>query len=164
MAGKICAADKPVMNCPAEAPSARVTAAACRESWTVAQVVKMTFTAARAMSMTVMSRRTRFSRAVWEMKPTSDRPGSAVPAGPDGETVKVAWAKSTATIPLTVTAMLRPLSRTRRGRREARRRASRRGTGRRAEQAMSRACRRGGRAASARASTVLVRAARTAGM
>ena len=53
--------------------------------------------------MTVMVRRTWFSRAAWEMKPTSARPGLVVTAGPvDRETAKVAWAKSTATMPLTV--------------------------------------------------------------
>ena len=116
--------------------------------------------------MTVIVSRTWFSRAVWEMKPTSARPGLVVTAASCGlgDTARVAWAKSTATMPLTVTAMLRLPSRTRRGRRAARRVASRSGTGRRVEQAVSRAWRRGGRAASARASTVLVRAARRAGM
>ncbi len=52
---------------------------------------------------------------------------------------------------------------TRRGRRAATRNPSSSGTGRRAESAISHAVRRGGRAESASARTVLVRAARTAG-
>src|ERR1022692_1687597 len=94
--------------------------------------MKMMFTAARAASMMVTISRTWFSRAVWEMNPTSDRPGLAAAAAfPD--TSRVAWANRIATIPLTVTAMLRLPSRTRRGLRAASRTASSSGTGRRAE-------------------------------
>ena len=74
-----------------------------------------------------------------------------------------AWAASAATIPLTVIAMLTTPSTTRRGRRAATRSPSSSGTGSRAEIAISQAVRRGGRAESASARTVLVRAARTAG-
>ena len=66
-------------------------------------------------------------------------------------------------MPVTVTKMLIVLSTTRRGRRAATRNPRSRGTGRRAEIAISQGVRRGGRAVSARACTVLVRAARRAG-
>ena len=47
--------------------------------------------AARATSMTVTTRRTRFSRAAAEMKPTSSRPGlTGPPVLPDWETARVA--------------------------------------------------------------------------
>src|SRR5690606_37623150 len=59
--------------------------------------------------------------------------------------------------------MLATASATRRGRRAATRRASSSETGSRAEMAISQPERRGGRAASASASTVLERAARNAG-
>ena len=65
--------------------------------------------------------------------------------------------------PAAVTAMLATLSSTRRGRRAARRSPSSSGTGSRADSAISPARRRGGRAESANARTVLVRAARIAG-
>jgi hypothetical protein len=73
------------------------------------------------------------------------------------------WAASAATIPLTVMAMLTVASTTRRGRRAATRNARSNGTGSRAEIAITHGVRRGGRAESARARTVLVRAARMAG-
>src|SRR5579864_4903784 len=66
-------------------------------------------------------------------------------------------------MPVVVIAMLITLSTTRRGRRAATRSPSSSGTGSRAEIAIAQALRRGGRAESARARTVLVRAARTAG-
>ena len=70
---------------------------------------------------------------------------------------------STATMPVAVTATLITLSTMRRGRRAAMRSPNSSGTGSRAENAMIQALRRGGRAASASAPTVLVRAARMAG-
>jgi hypothetical protein len=48
---------------------------------------------------------------------------------PNWDTVRAAWANSTATIPLTVTAMLSTFSRVRRGRLAASRAASSMGTG-----------------------------------
>ena len=75
-----------------------------------------------------------------------------------------AWAASAATTPLTVIAMLSAASTTRRGRRAATRSPRSSGTGSLAESAITQPLRRGGRAASASARTVLVRAARTAGI
>ena len=113
----------------------------------------MALTAARATRVIVIISSAWLSCAVREPgSPNSSRSLS-----------RAAWAPRAATIPLTVTKMLAMLSTTRRGLRAATRSPRSSGAGSRAEIAMIHAVRRGGRAASARARTVLVRAARTAG-
>ena len=75
----------------------------------------------------------------------------------------VAWNESTATRPVTVTATFAAVSSARRGRRPTSRSPNSTGTGRPAEILTSAPRRRGGRATSLIAATVLVRAARMAG-
>ena len=86
-----------------------------------------------------------------------------VTPGPAGQPVEADRRDSATTRPLVVTAMLNTLSSSRRGRRAARRTPSSSGAGRWVESLITEARRRGVRAASLSAVTVLCRAARITG-
>ncbi len=158
-----CATTSPEPTCETRAPSARMSAEARRASITVAHVVKIALSAARTTSMIVITVSICSSRVTTG----SDRP----PAVSDADAaaavasllLTVAWNESTATMPVTVTAMFAALSSARRGRRATSLSPNSTGTGRPADILISAPRRRGGRATSLIAATVLVRAARMAG-
>src|SRR5260221_4544033 len=105
-AGSSCAADSPAVTCWGVAPSARVSVHEYLASSAVAQVMKIALTAARAMSATVMTSSTLFTRSCYRLS-SVERPLTC-PA-------LWAWMASTATIPVTVMAMLAAASTMRRG-------------------------------------------------
>ncbi len=131
-AGSSCAADSPAVTCWGVAPSARVSVHEYLASSAVAQVMKIALTAARAMSATVMTSSTWFTRSCYGL--SSVESPLTCPA-------LWAWMASTATIPVTVMAMLAAASTMRRVRRAASRSPSSSGTGSRAESAISAALR-----------------------
>ena len=157
-ADSTCADIKPELICSERAPSARISADGRLVSSVVAQAVKIAFRADSVISMMVVT----VSTCSFRLTIGSASP----PTGPPivfALALTVAWKASTVTIPATVTAVLAALSTARRGLRAAIRSPSSTGTGSLLERLISAPWRRGGRAESASALTVLDRAARTAG-
>ncbi len=153
-AGSACAAASPPLTCCGVAPSARASADERRASSTVAQAVNTALSTASETSATVRTSSICSSRLIT---------GSLSPPPLWKRWPARVWKASTATSPVTVTAMLAAPSAARRGRRATSRSPSSSGTGSRLESLISVARRRGRRAPSASALTVLVRAARRAG-
>ena len=105
-AERTCARTSPELTCRALAPSARISAEECRESITVAHVVKRAFSTASVTSMIVMTASICSSRLTTGLESppavSADEPASLASAK--------AWKASTATMPVTVTAMFAALS------------------------------------------------------
>jgi hypothetical protein len=117
---------------------------------TVAQAVKIAFSADSVINMIVITSSICSSRLITGLT----RPPASLPVT---ARLTVAWTASTATMPQTVTAMLVALSRARRGLRAAGRSPNSAGTGSLLDGRISVPWRRGGRAGSASALTVLLR-------
>ena len=123
----------PELTCRVLAPSARISAEERRASSTVAHVVKRAFSTASATSMTVMIASICSSR----LTTGSDSPPAVSADEPDSLASAKAWKASTATMPVTVTAMFAALSSARRGRRATSRSPNSAGIGSRLEIRMS---------------------------
>src|SRR5665213_241561 len=123
----ICATIRPRLTWRARAPRARMTAEARRASSTVAHVVKMALRNARATSMTVITPsicKSRFTTG--SGMPDAKRPEFAAP---ENLFVTAEWKETTATRPVTVTAIFAVLRSARRGRRATSRNPNNIGTG-----------------------------------